>query len=54
MILGQISYLDCIAFLIFLIPQLLIRVGLIETAICGICALPYLCKSMTVIFCTID
>ncbi|KAH9866539.1 hypothetical protein J1614_008229, partial [Plenodomus biglobosus] len=27
MILGQISYLDCIAFLVFLAPQLLIQIG---------------------------
>lgn len=32
MILGQISYLDCVAFLVFLAPQLLIHVGLIRTA----------------------
>ncbi|THW30926.1 Arylacetamide deacetylase-like protein [Aureobasidium pullulans] len=41
MILNQISYLDCIAFLIFLAPQLLIRVGLIETVSCVVTALPF-------------
>lgn len=41
MILNQISYLDCIAFLIFLAPQLLIRVGLVETVSCVIAALPF-------------
>ncbi len=29
MILHQISYLDCVAFLVFLVPQLLIQTGLI-------------------------
>lgn len=42
MILGQISWADCLVFLIFLAPQLLIHIGLIETAICGIKALPFL------------
>ena len=40
MILGGISWLDCIAFLVFLAPQLLIHVGFYETAKCGIKALP--------------
>jgi hypothetical protein len=42
MILDQIAWSDCIIFLIFLAPQLIIHVGLIETAICGIKALPFL------------
>lgn len=42
MILSQISYLDCVAFLIFLVPQLLIHVGLFETARCGLKAMPFL------------
>ncbi|KAI9723351.1 MAG: hypothetical protein M1812_001235 [Candelaria pacifica] len=42
MILGQVSYLDCIAFLCFLAPQLLISVGLWETSLCAIQALPFL------------
>ncbi|KAL6704847.1 hypothetical protein ACN47E_007530 [Coniothyrium glycines] len=29
MILGQISYLDCIAFLVFLAPQLLLQIGIV-------------------------
>lgn len=41
MILNQISYLDCIVFLILLAPQLLLRVGLIETIICVLQALPF-------------
>lgn len=42
MILGQISWADCFAFLLFLAPQLIIHVGLLTTAICGIKALPFL------------
>jgi hypothetical protein len=42
MILGQVSYLDCIVFLLFLGPQLLLRVGLIGTIICLFHALPFL------------
>ena len=42
MILGQVSYLDCVAFLMFLAPQLLIQVGLLDTLVCGLCALPFL------------
>ena len=42
MILDQIAWSDCIIFLVFLAPQLIIHVGLIKTAICGIKALPFL------------
>lgn len=42
MILGQISWADCFVFVLFLIPQLLLHVGLFETAACGIKALPFL------------
>lgn len=42
MILSQIAWVDCFAFLIFLAPQLIIHVGLIKTAITGIKALPFL------------
>lgn len=44
MILGQISYLDCIVFLIFLAPQLLIRVNIFELLVCILKALPFLRK----------
>lgn len=44
MILDQIAWLDCAAFLLFLAPQLLIHVGLFQTAICAIKALPFLRK----------
>lgn len=43
MFLGQIAWVDIFVFLLFLAPQLLIDVGLIQTAICGIKALPFLC-----------
>ncbi|SMR49028.1 unnamed protein product [Zymoseptoria tritici ST99CH_1E4] len=42
MILGQIAWLDCFAFLVFLAPQLIIHVGLFRTAWVGIKALPFL------------
>ncbi|KAK3058737.1 hypothetical protein LTR09_000302 [Extremus antarcticus] len=46
MILNQIAWVDCIAFLVFLAPQLLIQVGFLETARCGIKALPFLLIQM--------
>lgn len=51
MILGQISYLDCIAFLVFLTPQLLIQVGLIRTATWLLGALPSLSEFACRILC---
>jgi hypothetical protein len=42
MILNQISYLDYIVFVIFLIPQLLIHVGLWQTVRWVLGALPFL------------
>lgn len=42
MILGQISWLDCLVFLLFLAPQLLFHVGFFATLICGLNALPFL------------
>ena len=44
MILGQISYLDCIVFLFFLIPQLLLNVDIFELVYCGVLTIPFLCK----------
>lgn len=41
MILGQISYLDCLVFLIVLAPQLLLHVNIIELLICVLKALPF-------------
>ncbi|CAG8973002.1 hypothetical protein HYALB_00007849 [Hymenoscyphus albidus] len=42
MILGQVSWLDCFVFLIFLAPQLILRVGFFPTLFCGLRALPFL------------
>lgn len=42
MILGQVSWLDCLVFLIFLAPQLIFRVGFFPTLFCGLRALPFL------------
>jgi hypothetical protein len=42
MILSQISYLDCIAFLVFLAPQLFIQIGLFPVLKWLIPALPWL------------
>jgi hypothetical protein len=42
MILSQISYLDCIVFLLFLTPQLIIHVGLFKTIFWVLGALPYI------------
>lgn len=42
MILGQIAWVDCIAFLIFLAPQLIVQIGLFRTLLVGIKALPFL------------
>lgn len=46
MILGQISYLDCIVFLIFLAPQLLLQINTFELLLCIIQALPFFCKRL--------
>ncbi|KAF1927458.1 alpha/beta-hydrolase [Didymella exigua CBS 183.55] len=42
MILSQISYLDCIAFLVFLVPQLLLQIGLFPVLKWLIAALPFI------------
>ena len=42
MILSQISYLDCVAFLVFLTPQLLIQIGLFPVLKWLIPALPFI------------
>ncbi|KAK3214137.1 hypothetical protein GRF29_28g2174045 [Pseudopithomyces chartarum] len=49
MILSQISYLDCLVFLICLTPQLLIHVGLIRTATWLLGALPSLISQVFVL-----
>lgn len=45
MILGPVSYLDCIVFCVFLAPQLLVHVGLVETLGVILRCLPFLCKA---------
>lgn len=45
MILDQIAWVDCIAFLLFLAPQLLIQIGLFPTIFCALKALPFLRKA---------
>jgi len=42
MILGHVSWLDCIVFLVFLAPQLIIHAGFFGTLSCGLRALPFL------------
>ncbi|KAK6197680.1 hypothetical protein LQW54_010689 [Pestalotiopsis sp. IQ-011] len=42
MILGPISYLDCLVFCVFLAPQLLLRVGLLGTLATALQCLPFL------------
>ena len=45
MILGQISYLDCVAFLVFLTPQLLVNVNFFELAFVATRCIPFLSES---------
>lgn len=42
MILSQISYLDCVAFLVFLAPQLLLQIGIFPLLKWLLPALPWL------------
>ncbi|KAL3419252.1 hypothetical protein PVAG01_09474 [Phlyctema vagabunda] len=42
MILGRVSLLDCLVFLVFLVPQLLYNVGFRDLILCGLRALPFL------------
>ncbi|KAH6625790.1 Alpha/Beta hydrolase protein [Boeremia exigua] len=42
MILGQISFLDCLAFVVFLAPQLLIQIGLFPVLTWLVPALPFI------------
>ncbi|TVY89219.1 Monoterpene epsilon-lactone hydrolase, partial [Lachnellula willkommii] len=50
MILGQVSWLDCFVFLIFLAPQLILRVGFFPTLFCGLQALPFLLLKLPLSF----
>lgn len=45
MILGQISYLDCLVFLFLLAPQLVLHVNIVELIACVVKALPFVRKS---------
>lgn len=45
--LGQISYLDCLVFLILLAPQLLVQVNILKLAFCVLSALPFFRKPST-------
>ncbi|EDU42765.1 repeatmulti-domain protein [Pyrenophora tritici-repentis] len=49
MILSQISYLDCVAFLVFLAPQLLIQIGIIPLLTWLVPALPSIVSKVLVI-----
>lgn len=49
MILGQISYLDCVVFVIFLAPQLLFNVNIFLLLFCVLRAFPFFCKSFIVL-----
>ena len=42
MILGPVSYLDCLVFCVLLAPQLIWHVGLFPTTFCVLKALPFL------------
>ncbi|KXT11064.1 hypothetical protein AC579_8546 [Pseudocercospora musae] len=46
MILDQIAWVDCLVFLLFLAPQLLLQVGFFHTLTCAIKALPFLALRM--------
>lgn len=51
MILGPVSYLDCIIFCIFLAPQLIWNVGLLPTIKCMLEALPFVCTFFSTFLC---
>ncbi|KAK4169526.1 Alpha/Beta hydrolase protein [Cladorrhinum sp. PSN259] len=50
MLLGPVSYLDCIVFCIFLTPQLIWQVGIVETICCVLKALPFFLLELPVGF----
>lgn len=45
MILGQISYVDCAIFVLFLVPQLFLRVNFIDLLTTVLKAIPFLGRS---------
>ncbi|KAG9241819.1 Alpha/Beta hydrolase protein [Calycina marina] len=50
MILEQVSWLDCLVFLLFLAPQLIYRVGFFQTVSCALQALPFLLVKLPICF----
>lgn len=50
MILGQISYLDCLVFLFFLAPQLLLHVNIFKLIACVFTAVPFVRKSFVILY----
>lgn len=44
MILGPVSLIDCLVFVLFLSPTVLIQVGIIRTVLVAVQALPFLRK----------
>ncbi|KAF7559975.1 hypothetical protein G7046_g4177 [Stylonectria norvegica] len=50
MLLGPISLLDCLVFVVFLLPQLLWSVGIFQTVIVGLKALPFLLLELPIQF----
>lgn len=52
MILGPVSYLDCIVFCLFLAPQLILDAGLFETTVVVLEALPFLRMCIFMLFIT--
>ncbi|KAK0710902.1 Alpha/Beta hydrolase protein [Lasiosphaeris hirsuta] len=50
MILGPVSYLDCLVFCLLLAPQLLWHVGLFDTLLCVLQALPFLLVKLPMSF----
>ncbi|KAK3682709.1 Alpha/Beta hydrolase protein [Podospora appendiculata] len=48
--LGPVSYLDCVVFCILLAPQLIWRVGFLDTAFCVLQALPFLLVQLPIAF----
>ena len=45
MILGAISLVDCFAFVVFLVPQLFLQAGLVQTFTTVLKVVPFLCES---------
>ncbi|KAK4172573.1 Alpha/Beta hydrolase protein [Triangularia setosa] len=50
LLLGPVSYLDCLVFCVFLVPQLIWRVGFFETTRCVLQALPFFLLRLPVQF----